>query len=497
MRRVLPKPSMIVLVVCGFVLKADGLRGEGAQESAPTQARILFLHHSTGECVWNGGVKAWFDTYNKAHKTAYQISEQNFPKEQPYGWNNYPYDYWNIWVRHAGQKPFKSEPTLEMLTPKYDVIIFKHCFPVSGIDEDGGSADVASEDKRIENYKLQYAALKKKLREFPKTRFIVWTGAALVKGETDEAAARRAKTFFDWVRTTWDERGDNIFIWDFRSLETEGGLFLKADYAAGDSHPNETFSRKVAPLFCQRIVDVIRGAGDTANITGKGGDSKAEAPPANAASETRPPEPPAPSTAPAVSVDRSAATAPTSGAWVLDDAEDPNRLAPFWGKAATYTDDAKGHSIKLRFVEGQEEDWGDYGPHRIVITTPAAKNIDISRYRYVALRVKTAQDLNVVFTLITRPDSLPRTDESYFGFTGYLRPKPGDWAWQVLDLTKLELAAEGDKAYAAAGKPTRPQHLTSLRWAVHKKGENADWAVDDITFYRVLPPSLSGSLQTP
>ncbi len=239
------------------------------EKPPPTEARILFLHHSTGGCIWDGGVKAWFDAYNAAHKTRYEITEQIFPKDSPYGWNNYPYDYWNIWVKHAGSRPYQDEPTLEMLTPKYDVIIFKHCYPVSAIEPDAGKGDVAGEEKRIANYKLQYEALKKKLREFPKTRFIVWTGAALVKHETDEEAARRAKAFFEWVRKDWDERGDNIFLWDFQTLETEDGLYLKDPYASGDSHPNERFSKMAAPLFCQRIVDVIHGRGDTADVTGR------------------------------------------------------------------------------------------------------------------------------------------------------------------------------------------------------------------------------------
>lgn len=262
-----------VLGLCLFCTIAWAVHEPGPADpspkgQAPTKAKILFLHHSTGECIWNGGVPAWFEAYNRANKTEYAITEQAFPKDSPYGWNNYPYDYWNIWVKHAGPKAYKSEPTLEMLTQQYDVIVFKHCFPVSAIDEDTGTPDVASEDKRIENYKLQYAAIKKKLREFPKTKFILWTGAALVKSETDEDAARRARDFFDWVVKTWDERGDNIYVWDFRALETEGGLFLKGAYAAGDSHPNESFSKKVAPLFCRRVVDVIRGDGDAKSITG-------------------------------------------------------------------------------------------------------------------------------------------------------------------------------------------------------------------------------------
>lgn len=232
--------------------------------SSGKTVKIIFLHHSTGECIWNGGVPEWLRKYNAGHGTNYQVVEQVFPKDSPYGWKNYPYDYWNIWVNHAGNKTFMTEPTLEILTKQYDVIIWKHCFPVSDIEEDTGSADVSSEDKRIENYKLQYEALKKKMHEFPNKKFIVWTGAAKVAGDADKESAKRARTFFEWVKNRWDEKGDNIYIWDFYGLETGGGLYLKNEYAAGkdDSHPNGSFSRKAASLFCQRVVDIIEGRGD-------------------------------------------------------------------------------------------------------------------------------------------------------------------------------------------------------------------------------------------
>jgi len=269
-------PVILLILLCGIVWWGSGPaealtppKHLAGIETPPTQAKVIFLHHSTGECVWKGGVVKWFAAYNKAHKTEFSIAERAFPKDAPYGSNNYPFDYWNIWVAHAGPKPFKSEPTLEMLTKTYGVIVFKHCFPVSAMEADTGKGDAAGEDKRAENYKLQYEALKKKMREYPRTKFIVWTGAALTKGETDEAAAKRAQAFFDWVVKTWDEPGDNIYLWDFRALETEGGLYLKDAYAQDDSHPNEAFSKTVAPLFCQRVIDVIEGHGDQCDRTGK------------------------------------------------------------------------------------------------------------------------------------------------------------------------------------------------------------------------------------
>ncbi len=251
--------------------------------SMEKQVNIVFLHHSTGERIWDGGlsrvgkklrfdgdVEKWFKNYNAENRKQYKITEIAFPKASPYGWNNYPYDYYNIWVKNAGNQSFMDEPTLEILTKQYDVIIFKHCFPVSRINAGGSTADIDSSEKTLDNYKLQYEALKKKLNEFPQTKFIVWTPTAMVEKATNEEEAQRADEFSNWVKSVWDTPNDNIYLWDFRSLQTEGGLYFKNDYAESktDSHPNRNFSKKVSPYFCQRIVDVVAGNGDKTESTG-------------------------------------------------------------------------------------------------------------------------------------------------------------------------------------------------------------------------------------
>lgn len=227
--------------------------------TVPTTANIIFLHHSTGGVIWDGGVADWFTAYNTAHTTEYKIRERAYPNN-PYPWANYPYDYWNIWINPNADEIAKSQASLDALTAEYNVIIFKHCFPVSNIAADTGNASVSSETKSIENYQLQYAALKTKLHSYPNTKFILWTGAALTQ-TTSSSALARSRQFFDWVKTTWDEPGDNIYLWDFYELETEGGNFLLDKYAtsASDAHPNSTFAKTVAPYFAQRIVNVIRG----------------------------------------------------------------------------------------------------------------------------------------------------------------------------------------------------------------------------------------------
>jgi hypothetical protein len=280
----LVKNGLHVLILTLFTI----LVGACSEKKVPLskEYKILFLHHSTGAVIYKGegssinilgkhfsehfDVADWFEKFNKGKDTAYELTEQYFPKEKPYGWVNNPYDYYNIWVKHAGQQPFMEEPTLEMLTKEYKMIIFKHCFPVSDIEEDQNNPNIDSDERRTENYKLQYQALKQKMLEFPQTKFMVWTGAALLESETTPEKAERARKFFDWVRNEWDTPGDNMYLWDFDALETEEGLYLKAENAAaaGDSHPGKDFAKKTAPLLCQRIIDVMQNNGAKTTLIG-------------------------------------------------------------------------------------------------------------------------------------------------------------------------------------------------------------------------------------
>jgi len=253
------------------------------QDTMDKKVSIVFLHHSTGKSVWRGDAsrylyklgfrgetEKWFNRYNKRNKTNYAVEERYFPKTEPYGWKNYPYDYYNIWVKNAGNNEYMEEPTLEILTKQYDMIIWKHCFPVGRILEDT-VADIDSEVKTLANYKLQYQALKDKMHAFPDTRFLVWTGAVLVEAKTTPEQAARTREFFDWVKNVWDEKGDNIYLWDLYELETGGGNYLKPEYSKGptNSHPNKEFSSRASKLFSQRIVDVIEGKGDIRSLTGE------------------------------------------------------------------------------------------------------------------------------------------------------------------------------------------------------------------------------------
>ena len=91
------------------------------------------------------------------------------------------------------------------------------------------------------------------MHEFPENKFIVWTPAVKHKNLMTEDEAIRTRQFYDWMINEWDEKGDNIFIWDFYKYETEGGLYLaeKNAYSPNNSHPNRNFSGRMAPIIRQ------------------------------------------------------------------------------------------------------------------------------------------------------------------------------------------------------------------------------------------------------
>lgn len=239
--------------------------------------KILFIHHSTGGGVYSqGNVATWMTNYNTTHGKNYQLTERGYP-DSPYPWENYPYDYWNLWVNPATTCN-SSNPKIECintLTQNYNVIIFKHCFPGAGIGADEATSSVSSSAKTLGNYKLQYRALRTMMDNHPNNKFIVWTLTPLHRNATNDADAARAKQFVDWVKTQWlteDGRSHpNIYIFDFWGIVAESNAnptqgkvnclkyAYEGDHNGSDSHPNQAANQVAGPLFGQCIVNAIEG----------------------------------------------------------------------------------------------------------------------------------------------------------------------------------------------------------------------------------------------
>ena len=265
-----------------FILSSCGPMPRSHTDKMTT--KVIFLHHSTGKRILRGNKPKWaykffknnriaehFTSFSKKQNIDLTFHTLEYPSRKGYGWNNYPYDYYTIWVKNRDSNYFRGEPNLETLAAKYDVIVLKHCFPVGLLKADSKAPDIDSSEKTLSNYSLQYTALKERMHEFPEKKFIVWTGPALVENQTNSERAYRYRIFYDWLLNEWDETGDNIFLWDLYKLQTEGGLYLQVKYAANtnDSHPNSVFSEKVSALFANRILGVVKGEGDIQKLTGE------------------------------------------------------------------------------------------------------------------------------------------------------------------------------------------------------------------------------------
>jgi uncharacterized protein YjdB len=233
----------------------------------------IFLHHSTGDGVYTkGNVSNWVTNYNSSHETNFRIIPRTYPNT-PYPWENYPYDYWNLWVNNSCNNSNPNTECLSSIANNYGLVIFKHCFPGASINPDTGTPNITSERKSLENYKLQYRALRTLMDGMPDKKFMVWTLVPLHRLATTTEEATRAYEFVKWVKNQWlTEDGKlhaNIFIFDFYSLAAEmnekptnGKQFcLKYEYegshTSNDSHPNTLANQTIGPLFAKAVVDVL------------------------------------------------------------------------------------------------------------------------------------------------------------------------------------------------------------------------------------------------
>ena len=235
--------------------------------------KAIFLVHSTGTDLFSQGkVSDWMKNYNAINNTNFQIYTRTYP-ENPWPWSNYPHDYWKLWVDNSCNSNDPDIECLASLSSKYDMVIFKHCYPGADVEANLGNPDIKSSRKSLENYKLQYRALRILMDGMPDKKFMVWTLVPRHRLATYASTASRANEFVNWVKTQWlTEDGKphpNIYIFDFFSFAAEmnknpsNGVqyCLKYDYeyshSSGDSHPNVLANQTIGPLFAQAVVKAL------------------------------------------------------------------------------------------------------------------------------------------------------------------------------------------------------------------------------------------------
>jgi hypothetical protein len=232
--------------------------------------KAILLHHSVGGNVYTEGqVTAWITNYNIAHGTNFQIDEHSYP-DSPWPWNNYPYDYWKLWVDGSCNNSDADIACLDQIAANYELVIFKHCFPGADLRDTELTTDLSI--KTNENYKYLYRQLLKKFDSMPNKKFLIWTLAPENSRSTDKEQGTNAYNFVQWVKYIWrTEDGKlhpNVFVFDFFGLVAEMssnpasgiqyGLKTVYQRSTTDGHPNTTANLMVGPLFAQAVVDILK-----------------------------------------------------------------------------------------------------------------------------------------------------------------------------------------------------------------------------------------------
>jgi len=224
----------------------------------------IFLHHSTGGCIWgpNGSstdVPEQMNLYNIAHGytggDAVTMTETWFP-----GWND---NEWNTW-----HTIFEADDP-EVITDYYSwnpIIMIKSCFPSSNIEAIGSDEDTLNPwYKTIANYKWHWRHFVREMENHPDNFFVIWTNAPLEWYSTNPTEAAYSDWFCTWAKDTLAANLDpvygafppNVYVFDFFHKLADANGFLPAYYASGpwDSHPNAAATELVAPQLVNEIFD--------------------------------------------------------------------------------------------------------------------------------------------------------------------------------------------------------------------------------------------------
>jgi len=272
MKNLIKVVGICMVFLVGLLIPVDAIGDEN----------IVFLHHSIGGNLYNypnNGIEQYFVEHNVFENTSYSIDEWEYPGERdytPYPWNNYPWDYWNLWINPntpcnsdvCSGEGYRCMECIDPIINQYDVVVLKHCYAGSDILENTGNANVMFSTKSIENYELQYAALRDLFDSYPNTLFIVFTLPPRDKDSTsaDIGNAARATQFSEWTKNNWLNNGNphnNIVVFDIREYLVEKDSdsdyfnFLKEEYVnvAGDSHPNDRANNFVGPIFGEFLIN--------------------------------------------------------------------------------------------------------------------------------------------------------------------------------------------------------------------------------------------------
>ncbi len=248
-------------IILEIILLCAGL----SANSQDSQYRSgIFLHHSTGGCIWgpNGSptdVPEQMNFYNIAHgytgDDAVTLSQTWYP-----AWNN---NEWSTW--HSIFETDAPEVISGILNAN-KIVMIKSCYPSSQIYSIGSNEDTLDPSyKSIVNYKWHWRHIVKVMENHPDNFFVIWTNAPLELYSTNATQAAYSNWFCYWAKDTLAQNLDpvygvfppNVYVFDFFHKLADANGFLPQYYASGpgNSHPNAAATELVAPQLVNETFD--------------------------------------------------------------------------------------------------------------------------------------------------------------------------------------------------------------------------------------------------
>lgn len=157
--------------------------------------------------------------------------------------NNSPKEYADIFNRSP------EDLTLSNIL-KFDVVIFKNCFPTTKIET----------KEKLEEYKGYYSKIITGISRFP-NKFIIFTPPPLRSETTKPEWAKNARELSNWLI---NQERKNINIFNFFDLladnASKNANMLKREYCnlvPIDSHPNIKANREVGKIFVDFLIKKV------------------------------------------------------------------------------------------------------------------------------------------------------------------------------------------------------------------------------------------------
>jgi len=262
---------------------------------AMAQQDLVFIHHSVGSNWLAAGLdsalvaKPYIDLRNDM---TYGTAVTN-DTGRPASLGSVPGDstdmhHWILWFND-----YLAHVKQHHSTTANRIVMFKSCFPNSAIDSDGAEpGDPFSGSQTLANYRavyrhpsgvghtytsgsVTYKPLEDVFAENPDTLFIPVTAPPLTWSGTDDASARRARQFNNWLKNVWladyNSRHPtlhNVAVFDFFDVlatpdsDASHPDRLRSEYGGSgdDAHPNTAGSTAAIQVFATNSGNFIDSA---------------------------------------------------------------------------------------------------------------------------------------------------------------------------------------------------------------------------------------------